>query len=85
MLLRDGSEITALGEEKAQDAISVLVRPTLPRLVRLSEVDHGVQLLLQFPELGEFRAIVQTDAVNRKALEHPADHRLRQRRLAPFQ
>ena len=85
VLLRDGPEITALGEEKAQEAVGVLVRPTLPRLVRLSKVDHGVQRLLQGPELGELRAIVQADAMDRKALEHPADHCLRQLRLASLQ
>ena len=35
-------EVEALGKEKPNDIVRVLVSPTLPRLVRLGKVDEGI-------------------------------------------
>ena len=39
LLVEDGVEWTVLGQDLAHDAVAVLVRPALPGMVRLREVD----------------------------------------------
>ena len=39
LLVEDGVERTAPGQDLAHDAVAVLVRPALPRVIRLREVD----------------------------------------------
>ena len=40
--LRVDREVGTLGEVLAQQAIGVLVRPALPRTLRIAEVDRGI-------------------------------------------
>lgn len=50
LLVENGVERTALGQELAHDAVAVLFRPALPRVVRLREVDLDPERLLELLE-----------------------------------
>ena len=58
VLLRNGSEIAALGEEKAKKIIGIFVNASLPRLVRFSEKDRSIKLRFKIAEICKFRAII---------------------------
>ena len=59
LLVQDGVERTAPGQDLAHDAVSVLVRPALPRMVRLREVDLDPERLIELLEEVELLAVVR--------------------------
>lgn len=65
LLVEDGVERAALGQDLAHDAVAVLVRPALPRVVRLREIDLDPERLLELLEEGERLAVVE-----RAGLQH---------------
>ena len=73
MLIGQGVKIVALWEEKAQQAVGVLVRAALPGFVWLSEVNRSADGRFQLPELRELRAVVQREAFYGHAFENPLD------------
>ena len=73
MLLGQGVKIVALWEEKAQQAVGVLVGAALPWLVRLSKVNRSADGCFKLPELRELRAVVQREAFYGHAFEHLFD------------
>ena len=60
-------KIVTFREIETQNIIGILVRAALPGLMRLRKVYLRMQRILQLPEFGEFRAVVQRDAVHRKS------------------
>ena len=58
LLVEDDVERTALGQDLAHNAVAVLVRPPLPRVVRLRKVDLDPKRLLELLEEGKLLAIV---------------------------
>lgn len=51
-------EVGAFGEELAQEAVGVLVRPPLPRAVRIAEIDLDAGVDCEAQMLGRFLAAV---------------------------
>lgn len=68
-----GVKIVALGEEKAKQAVGVLVGAALPWLVRLRKVDRSADGCFKLPELRKLRAVVQRDALYIHTFEHLLD------------
>ena len=79
LLVEDGVERAALGQDLAHDAVAVLVRPALPGMVRLREVDLDPERLLELLEEGELLAVVRyqkfliTDIIRNLALSGISD------------
>ena len=65
LLGENGVERAALGQDLAHDAVAVLVRPPLPRVVRLREVDLDPKRLLELLEEGELLAVVERAGLRR--------------------
>ena len=73
MLFGKGVKIVALGEEKAKQAVGVLVGAALPWLMRLRKVDRSADGCFKLPELRKLRAVVQRDAIYIHTFEHLLD------------
>ena len=68
LLISDGEEIAALGEEEAKQAVDILIGAALPRGVRLGKEDRCLESFLNLPEPGELSTVIEGNAVNRDAL-----------------
>ena len=69
LLVEGGVERTAPGQDLAHDAVAVLVRPALPRVVRLHEVDLDPERLIELLEEVELLALsVIRNSDNRQRL-----------------
>lgn len=66
-ILGDSAKVKTLWKEKSKQIIGILIRSTLPGLVRLGKVDQCVQLIFQRVKFREFRPIIQTDTFYRKS------------------
>ena len=78
LLVEDGVERAAPGQDLAHDAVAVLVRPALPGMVRLREVDLDPERLLELLEEGELLAVVERSGLQhvlRDPGRHPDDRR----------
>src|SRR5215211_513778 len=52
------AEVSALGEVLPQQPVGVLVRATLPRAVRIADVDRHARLDPELGVLGHFRSLI---------------------------
>lgn len=62
--VRDCAKVKTFRKEKSNQIIGILVGPALPWFMRLGEINKCMQLLFELTEIGKFRSIIQTDAVN---------------------
>ena len=70
---RNRAKIESLGEIETNDVIGIFIRSTLPRFMWFGKIDQRIELLFNFVKIGKLRTIVQTDAPERKSIEHCDD------------
>ena len=74
LLVEDGVERTALGQDLAHDAVAVLVRPTLPGMVRLREIALDSECLFELLEEGELLALVECQGLQHALGDGSSSH-----------
>ena len=62
LLIGKSSEIKALWKEETQTVIDVFIRASLPRRMRISEINSCIKSLFKLLKQRKFRAIIQCDA-----------------------